>query len=256
MLEEQGILDSKVRERDEILSGELFPGAPEKDKRRLLANLERDIPDKTKDVDQLLAVIGDPETVADARGWLPAERREMALVLFKSRRGLQVRELRARVADGHATLKSMKGRDERAAKVRETLRQDQAHLAYWEQMAPLQAADMCSECESPAWYAPGATYSMDGFYVTGGPCPAWPRWAKGVTVVREAIRQARQGPPKELPPSPPEPIAVLAPGAPIKEVIAQLTTIQARHPGADVRQCRGHRWEIWPAPSRPELLDQ
>ena len=74
--------------------------------------------------------------------------------MFKSRRGLQVRDLRARVADAQATLKSLKGQAERA-KVRETLRQDKAHLAYWEQMAPLQAADMCSECESPAWHPPG-----------------------------------------------------------------------------------------------------
>jgi hypothetical protein len=252
LLEEQGILDSKVRERDQILSGEMFPGAPEQEKRRLLANLERDIAAKTKEVDQLLAVIGDPETVADAKGWLPAERREMALVLFKSRRDLQVRELRARVSDAQAALKSLRGQAERA-KARETLRQDQAHLAYWEQMAPLQAADMCSECESPAWHAPGATYSMDGFYVTGGPCPAWPRWANGVAAVREAIRQARQGPPKQPPPPPPQPIAVLAPGVPVEEVIAQLTAIQAEQPCAEVRQGRGHRWEIWPAPpSRPE----
>jgi hypothetical protein len=100
--------------------------------------------------------------------------------------------------------------------------------------------------------APGVTYSMDGFYVTGGPCPAWPRWVKGGAAVREATRQARQGPPKEPPPPPPQPIAVLAPGVPIEEIIAQLTTIQAGHPGAEVRQGRGHRREIWPAPSRPE----
>lgn len=179
----------------------------------------------------------------------------MALVMFKSRRGLQVRDLRARVANAQATLKSLKGQAERA-KVRETLRKDKAHLAYWEQMAPLQAADMCSECESPAWHTPGATFSMDGFYVTGGPCPAWPRWAKGVAAVREAIRQARQGPPMEPPPPPPPPISVLAPGVPIEEVIARLTTIQAGHPGAEVRQGRGHRWEIWPAPGRPEPPDR
>lgn len=167
-----------------------------------------------------------------------------------------MRELRARVADAQAALKSLKGRAERA-EVRERLRQDQAHLAYWEQMAPLQAADMCSECESPAWHAPGATYSTDGgFHGTGGPCPAWPRWAKGVAAVREAVRQARQGPPKEPPPPPPQPIAVLAPGVPIEEVITQLTAIQADHPGAEVRQGRGHRWEISPAPSRPEPSSQ
>lgn len=46
MLEEQGILDSKVRERDEILSGELFPSAPEQDKRRLLAILNATSPSR------------------------------------------------------------------------------------------------------------------------------------------------------------------------------------------------------------------
>lgn len=91
--------------------------------------------------------------MADVKGWLPAERREMALVLFKSERGQQVRQLRTRADDAQATLKSLKGQAERA-KLRETLRKDQAHLAYWEQMAPLQAADMCSECKSPAWHAP------------------------------------------------------------------------------------------------------
>jgi hypothetical protein len=67
---------------------------------------------------------------------------------------------------------------------------------------------MCSECISPAWHAPRATYCADDFYVTGAPCPAWPRWANGVAAVREAVRQVRQG--------------------------------------------RGHRWEIWSALSRPE----
>jgi hypothetical protein len=43
LLEEQGILAGKVRERDEILSGELFPLAPEEEKRRLLANLVCDV---------------------------------------------------------------------------------------------------------------------------------------------------------------------------------------------------------------------
>ena len=83
--------------------------------------------------------------MADANGWLPAERREMALVMFKSRRGLQVRYLRARVADAQATLKSLKGQAERA-KVHETLRQDQAHLAHWEQMASLPPECLLDSC--------------------------------------------------------------------------------------------------------------
>lgn len=251
LLEEQGILADKIRERDELLAADVAR-LPAKDYRRsLLATAERAIVVKSKEVEDLLAVIGDPETVADARGWLPAERREMALISFKSERGSQVRTLRAQIADAKTTLKSLKGRAERA-ELRESLRRDQAHLAYWEQMTPLQAADMCSECGKPAWHSQGWTHSIDGFYVTGGPCPAWPRWAKGVQAVQEAMRQALRSPPKQPPPPPPQPIAVLAPGVPIEQVIAQLTAIQANHPGAQVRQGRGRRWEIWPAPRPPE----
>lgn len=250
VLEEQGILADKIRQRDEILSGELFPLAGEKDRRRLLVGLERDIATKTREVDDLAAVVGDPETVADAKGWLPAERREMALTLFKARREVEVRDLRARVAAGQATLKSLKGRSERA-ELREALRKDKARLVYLEEIPPLQASGMCSECVSPAWHTPGITISLNGAGMTGGPCPAWPRWAKGVSGIREALRQAAQDPPQAPPPPPPQPIAVLAPGVPIEDVIAQLTAIQADHPGAQVLQGRGHRWEVWPAATQP-----
>jgi hypothetical protein len=64
------------------------------------------------------------------------------------------------------------------------------------------------------------------------------------------MRQALLSP-QEPPPPPPKPIAVLAPGVPIEQVITQLTTIQENHPGALVRQGKGHRWEIWPAPATP-----
>jgi hypothetical protein len=156
-----------------------------------------------------------------------------------------------RIADARATLKSLKGRSERA-KLREALRQDKTRLAYLEQMPPLEAVGMCSECVSPAWHTPGVTVDLNGAGMTGGPCPAWPRWANGVNAVREALRQAAQGPPKASPPPPPQPIAVLAPGVSVEEVVAQLTAIQAGHPGAQVRQGRGHRWEIWPASAQPQ----
>lgn len=202
-------------------------------------------------VRSLAAVVGDPESVADAKGWLPAERREMALILFRAERETQVRDLRARTAAGQATLKSLKDRAERA-QFRGTLRQDTAQLTYLEQMTPLQAADMCSECVSPAWHSPRTTISLSGAGMTGGPCPAWPRWAKDVNSVREVLRQRVQGPSQpQAPPPLPRPIAVLAPGEPIETVIAQLTAIQADHPGAQVRQGSGNRWEIWPAPAEP-----
>jgi len=44
-------------------------------------------------------------------------------------------------------------------------------------------------------------------------------------------------------PPPPQPIAVLAPGTPIEDVIAQLTAVQTGHPGGQVRQGRGRRYQ-------------
>jgi hypothetical protein len=251
LLEEQGILADHMRDRDELLARDL--SRPEMGYfRSRLDTAERAIAAQSKKAEDLLAVIGDPETVCDEAGWLPAERRELSLSRFKDERISQVRTLRARIADAQTTLKTLKGRTERA-EVRESMRRDQAHLAHLEQMAPLQADGMCSECAKPAWHSQGWTTNLDGgFWVTGGPCPAWPRWAKGVQAIQDALRQPRQSPPQRPPPPPPQPIGVLAPGVPIEQVIAQLTTIQASHPGAQVRQGKGHRWEIWPAPTPPE----
>jgi hypothetical protein len=60
LLEQQGILADNVRQRDEILSGEMFPLAEETVRRRLLADLERDITAKTREVDELAAMVGEP----------------------------------------------------------------------------------------------------------------------------------------------------------------------------------------------------
>ncbi len=113
--------------------------------------------------------------------------------MFKAERGAEVRDLRARIADSQATLESLKATPGRA-ELREALRKDKARLAYLEQMPPLEAAGMCPECVSPAWHTPGVTYRLDVAWETGGPCPAWPRRATGVNAVREARRQAAQGP--------------------------------------------------------------
>ncbi len=253
LLESQAILADGIRQRDEILSGDRFPLAIENDQRRLLAGLEGEIAAEKKRAIDLAVAVGDPETVADANGWLPAERRELALTLFKAQRETEVRDLRARVADGQAALQSLRGRSARA-EFREALSQDQARLAYLEQMPPLEASGMCSECVSPAWHTPAITFHLDGTGTTGGPCPAWPRWAETVNAIRHVLLQASQRPPKAPPlpsPAPSKPLAVLAPGTAIEDVIAQLTAIQAGHPGAEVRQGKGHRWEIWPAAPEP-----
>jgi hypothetical protein len=101
-------LASKVRQREEIRAGGLFPRAGDEDRRQLLDGLERAITARTREAADHAAAVGDPETVADAKGWLPAERREMCLALFRARRGAEVRELRARITDTQATLKSQK----------------------------------------------------------------------------------------------------------------------------------------------------
>jgi hypothetical protein len=149
LLEEQGILADALRERDELLTAGAAQ-APAKDPRRdLLATAKKTVAAKSKEVDDLLAVIGDPETVCDKDGWLPIERRQLALTRFKARRGLQVQTLRARIPDAQARIETLQYQDERA-QTRESLRRDQALLARWEQMQPLQAAGMCSECGQPA----------------------------------------------------------------------------------------------------------
>jgi hypothetical protein len=199
LLEQQAILAGKLREREEIRAGGLFPRVDDGDRRQLLDGLEHAITARTREVDDLAVAVGDPETVPDVRGWLPAERRDVALALFKARRGNQVRELRSRIASTQATLRSQKGMTDRV-QLREALRTDKARLAYWEDMPPLDASGMCSECASPAWHAPGTTYSIDGFHVSGGPCPAWPQWAGRVDAVREALLQPAQGPPEPPPP--------------------------------------------------------
>lgn len=105
---------------------------------------------KSKEVDDLVAVIGDPETVCDDGSWLTAARVTLsgsspsAACKYgpcgPSRRRPDV-------------LKTLERQVERA-ELRESLRRDQARLAYWEQMAPLHA-DMCCECDKPALHTPG-----------------------------------------------------------------------------------------------------
>lgn len=118
------------------------------------------------------------------------------------------------------------------------------HSGGWEQMALLEATERVL----------GTPPGPDTAWTTlrdGRSAPGLAAIGQGVATVRETIRQA---------PGPAEGAAVSAaradrrprPECAYREVIAQLTTIQAGHPGAEVRQGPGHHLEIWPAPSRPE----
>jgi hypothetical protein len=85
---------------------------------------------------------------------------------------------------------------------------------------------------------------------TGGPCPAWPRWANQVQVLRAELRKISTRPAAEPPAAEPKPIAVITVDGQIEDVTARLAAIQADHPGAQIRRGKRNRWEIWP-PAQP-----
>ena len=97
-----------------------------------------------------------------------------ALIRFKARRGLQVRDLRARVADAQETLKSLKGQAERGEGPEDAARGPGPPGVLGADGAAGGGRHVLG-VHRPAWHALGAAYSMDSFYVTGGPCLAWPR---------------------------------------------------------------------------------
>jgi hypothetical protein len=106
LLGAEGVLADQVRERDGLLRRELFRATDDKRRQEHLAGLETVIAAATQAVDKLAAVMGDAETVPDERGWLPGDRRELALTLFSAQRHTEVRELRARVPARQAELKA------------------------------------------------------------------------------------------------------------------------------------------------------
>jgi hypothetical protein len=242
LLEEQAILGHRTEELDGLRERRRFPAMPEQRRREQIAQLERSVAAARSEVVRLQEAVGDVEAVVDERGWLPRERRELALMLFSADRCTEVRELRERVREQQAKLKATKGRAERAP-IRDALNRDTRRLLFLMAIPRLEAADMCSECVSPAeWHG----YVTTGANLQAGPCPAWPRWAQRIRKVREMIAAAVKDKPAEPPPPKPEPLAVIASGLPIAEVMRRLANVQARYPNAHVRRGNRNRWEIWP----------
>jgi hypothetical protein len=208
LLEQQAILGHRTEELHDLRERRRFPAMPEQRRREQIAELERSVAAGRSEVVRLQEAVGDVEAVVDERGWLPQERRELALTLFSARRCAEVQELRERVRERQARLRATKGRAERAA-IREMLNRDRRRRQFLMAIPRLEAADMCSECVSPArWHG----YVTSGANLHAGPCPAWPRWAQRIRKVREMIAAAVKDKPAEPPPPRPEPLAVVAPG--------------------------------------------
>jgi hypothetical protein len=242
LLEQQAILRHCSQKLDDLRERRRFPAMPEQPRRAQIAELQQSVAAARTAVVRLQEQVGDVETVVDQHGWLPQERRELALSLFSARRCSEVRELRERVREQPTTLQATKGRAERAP-IRAALNRDTQRLEFLMVIPPLEAADMCSECITPAsWHG----YVTTGANLDAGPCPAWPRWAQRICKVREMFAAAIKDKPAEPPPPKPEPLAVIASGLPIAEVMRQLADIQARYPDARVRRGNRNRWEIWP----------
>lgn len=232
--------------RQELVDHTEFPAMDDTRREKEVAECDANLARLRQAVDELSARVGDPETVVDQQGWLPAERREHSQIGFSCRRIAEVNALRTAVEELPAKLKATKGRTERAA-VRSELHAATRNLEFWLAIPPQTPSDMCSECEVPLdWHL---RYGHIGGQPTG-PCPAWPDWAERLRQVREMLLATAKHD-KETASEPvavtPQPIAVLKSGLPIGEVIGRLTEIQAEHPGAEVRRGAANRWEVWPA---------
>jgi small-conductance mechanosensitive channel len=114
LLEQQAILRHCSQKLDDLRERRRFPAMPEQPRRAQIAELQQSVAAARTAVVRLQEQVGDVETVVDQHGWLPQERRELALSLFSARRCSEVRELRERVREQPTTLQATKGRAERA----------------------------------------------------------------------------------------------------------------------------------------------
>jgi len=218
---------------------------PPERRREEIARLGTSVASLRESVDELAAAVGDPEAVPDEHGWLPGDRREQMLMIFRPGRERDVRALRAQLAEFRAQLDSAAGRPARAD-LRAALDRASRRLDGLLDIPALTAGDMCSECPAPmsrhGWVTPPFQ----------GPCPGWPGWAARLRKARAILdtAPARAKPPPCSEPKP-QPLAVVPSQLPISEVIARLAEIRDKYPDAEVRRGRANRWEVWPTDKEP-----
>lgn len=152
LLELEGWLAMEQLQRQGLVDETLFPSMGAGRRADRVRECEREVAACQRRLDEVRDIVAEPEWVVDRDGYLPAERRELSLRLFVSRRQTAVRELRPKILELSVVLDGTRGRTERA-EVRKQLADTQALLDDWLQVPVLRAEDMCPECSQPAkWH--------------------------------------------------------------------------------------------------------
>jgi hypothetical protein len=247
LLENESLIRHKQTELAELRDGTRFPSMDSRRRTEEITTLERSLDDRLARVVRLRDQVGDVETVVDANGALPGERRETALSMFRTWRYCEVTRLRKRLDTARTTLKTT---DDKAAKskIRTQISLDGCRLEALLAVPRPTADQMCADYPHPvAWDCWSTTGGM-AFYA--GPCPRWPGWAARVRKAREILMSA---PSPAVPAAPrAQPLAVIPSGLPLTELMARLAEIQAAHPDARATRGRANRWEVWPAEDAAE----
>jgi hypothetical protein len=166
MLEDQMSLRRVEEELAGCLDGSRFPEHPRRDAE--IAKLHSDRARWQSSIAELSAKVGDPETVVDEHGRLPAERREMNLLAFRFDREREVKALRTEIAKLDDQIKAAgKPRDSNLTAKRHY---PQMRLDVLLRIPPLKPEDMCADCTRPLMLH-GWRLSPDGQDY----CIAWPR---------------------------------------------------------------------------------
>jgi len=246
LIEVQSRLDYEVAELAAYRDGTRFPAMESKRRADEIKGLEEKIKQLQAEIARLTPIVGDPEDVVDEHGWLPRDRRQHTWWTYRLDRERKVRDLKERVLDLEATLKTAADRSKRREH-RATLAEANRELDRLIAEGPFTAEEMCSECATPmahhGWVWP-----------PGHPCPAWPGWASRMQEARRMLEEFARRRKVETAPPPkpkPQPLAVVPSGLPIAEVVAKLSELEEQFPDAEVRRGRANRWEVWaPANTR------
>jgi hypothetical protein len=252
LIEQQVTLARAVKDHEKILARQALAASPDDLWETQRHQAEAAIADAERLVQELMPVVGDPETVVDEQGCLPSERRERFLAEFAATFNAEVGTLHERLPGLRAKLQSTRGRKDRAA-IWEELHKGTARLAYLEALPPFTAPDMCSECPWPmSWHDTDTTLCLETGAILREPCRAWPVWRE--TLLTAALRvyevlKERELRKQQQPAPQPEPqvLAIIPAESSLAETVAQLTAIQAEHPDAQIRRGKQNCWEIWSA---------